>query len=75
MSDATSGPTVRPLRHDELQLGARLVASTMLGSVADEVTEQWAQVWADGSISHGAFSPAGELAGVARWFGSDLSLA
>ena len=75
MTDATSGPTVRPLQHDELQQGARLVASTMLGSVADDVTERWAQVWADGSTSHGAFSSTGELAGVARWFGADLSMA
>jgi predicted acetyltransferase len=74
MTDTTPGPSVRLLRDDELQEGARLVATTMLGSVLDEVTERWARIWA-GETSHGAFSPTGELAGVARWFGADLSMA
>lgn len=73
MSDAT-GPTVRLLRDDELQPGAHLVASTMLGSVNDEVTERWAEIWR-GEVSHGAFAPDGRLAGIARWFAADLSMA
>ncbi len=73
MSDTTT-PSVRLLRDHELQPGARLVASTMLGSVADEVTERWAEIWR-GETSHGAFSPDGQLVGVARWFGADLSMA
>lgn len=73
MSDAT-GSTVRLLRDDELQPGARLVATTMLGSVQDDITERWAKIW-QGESSHGAFAPDGTLAGVARWFAADLSMA
>ena len=66
-------PSVRPLAHEELPDAARLVGTTMLGSVTDEVVDQWARLFA-GQTTHGAISTRGDLAGVARWFPAQLSL-
>ncbi|MEO7459861.1 MAG: GNAT family N-acetyltransferase [Acidimicrobiales bacterium] len=64
---------VRTLRTEELLEAARLVGRTMLASVSDEVTERWAAMF-EGDTTHGAISSDGEVVGVARWFGTDLSL-
>lgn len=69
----SSEARVRLLDDGELAAAARLVSATMLGSVASEVTDDWAQHWR-GQTSHGAFQGA-ELAGVARWFPAELSFA
>jgi predicted acetyltransferase len=69
-----SEPRVRVLAPEEYAEAARLVSTTMLGSVADEAVEGWAELFA-GQTSLGAVSPNGETVGVARWFPTDLSLA
>lgn len=74
-SDLDSAPEVRLLTtHEDFERGAHLVSETMLGSIEPATVSHWAGFW-DGQTSHGAFSPAGELAGVARWFPTELSMA
>ncbi len=68
-----SAPTTRTLTPDELIPGARLVSTTMLGSVADDVVASWAEHW-DADRSHGALTADGALVGVARWFPTSLSV-
>jgi predicted acetyltransferase len=72
-NQASDPPGVRTLTADELPEAARLVAATMLGSVSDEVTDQWAGMFV-GRTTHGAVSAAGHTVGVAQWFATDLSL-
>lgn len=66
-------PSVRTLTTEELPEAARLVAATMLGSVSDDVTEQWASMFV-GRTTHGAVSSQGDIVGIAQWFPTDLSL-
>lgn len=66
-------PTVRLLGDGELADAARLVGTSMLGTVTDEIVAAWAKLF-QGEPTHGALSSEGELAGVARWFPADLSL-
>lgn len=69
-----AAPTVRLLTDTEdLTTAAALVGTTMLGSVTSEIAEQWARVFAD-DTTHGAIAPTGEIAGVARWFDTQVSL-
>lgn len=69
----TSGPTVRLLRDDELVAAARVVATGMLGGLDDASTEAWAQFF-EPERSHAAFAADGTMAGLARWFPTDLSV-
>lgn len=74
-SDPEGAPSVRLLTTpDDHERGALLVSETMLGSVAPDSVAHWASFW-DGQTSHGAVTADGELAGVARWFPTELSLA
>jgi len=66
-------PSVRTLRDDERVEASKVVNYGMLGSVADEVSEAWAEI-IDAARCHGAFSPAGQLVGLARFFPTDLSV-
>lgn len=66
--------TTRTLTPDEYPLAARLVSATMLSSVADDVIDDWATFFAD-EVTHGAIAADGEIAGIARWFDTELSLA
>ena len=50
-----TGPTVRTLREDERAEASRVVNIGMLGSVADEVVNGWAEL-IDGASCHGAFA-------------------
>jgi predicted acetyltransferase len=76
VSEAGDHPSVRILADGELDDAARLVSVTMLGSLNDETVTGWAQMWRAGAqTAHGAFAPGGGLAGVARWFPTELSLA
>jgi len=68
-------PTVRLLtEHEDLRAGARLVSATMLGTVRQDVTDQWVSLW-EGRTTHGAISGDGAVVGLAQWFPSDVSLA
>ena len=69
-----SEPRVRVLAPEEYPEASRLVSTAMLGSVADEVVEGWAELFA-GQTTLGAVSARGETVGVARWFPTDLSFA
>lgn len=60
-------PTVRILRDDERTTASRVVNHGMLGPVTDEVDQGWAEL-ITAERSHGAFSPGGDLVGLARWF-------
>jgi predicted acetyltransferase len=64
-------PTVRTIRDDERAEAARVVNHGMLGSLADEVNQSWAEL-IDADRAHGAFSAAGQLVGLARYFPTDL---
>jgi len=66
-------PLVRTLRQDELVEASRIVHRAMLGSVTDEVNEGWAPLM-DPERTFGAYSPAGELVGLARDFDSHLAV-
>lgn len=66
-------PTVRLLADEELADAARLVGTSMLGTVTDEIVEAWAKFF-QGDPTHGALSAEGDLAGVARWFPAELSV-
>ena len=64
-------PTVRTLRDDERAEASRVVNYGMLGSIADEVSNAWAEIIV-AAQAHGAFSPTGQLVGLARYFATDL---
>ena len=64
---------MRVLRDDELVDASRVVNRAMLGSVTDEVSEGWASL-IDADRCFGAFSPAGELVGLTRHFGAELTV-
>ena len=64
--------TVRLLGDSELVEGARLVGGQMLGSVADDAAQGWAEIWAP-NTTHGAFA-GDDLAGVCHWFPTRLSV-
>jgi predicted acetyltransferase len=66
--------TTRVLTPDEFPLAARLVSATMLSSVADDVINDWATFFED-ETTHGAIAADGAVAGIARWFETELSLA
>lgn len=66
-------PTVRTLKDDERAEASRVVNHGMLGPLTDEVSNAWAEI-IDASRSHGAFSPTGQLVGMARYFPTDLSV-
>lgn len=66
--------TTRTLTPDEHALAARLVSATMLGSVADDVIDDWAKFFVD-DTTHGAIAADGSIVGIARWFDTQLSLA
>jgi predicted acetyltransferase len=66
-------PSVRTIRPEERAEAARVVNYGMLGPVTDEVSQGWAElIEAEGSF--GAYSPDGQLVGLARSFPTDLSL-
>lgn len=74
-SDLDDTPGVRLLTTPEdFERGAHLVSETMLGSVEPSSVSHWAGFW-EGQTSHGAVTVDGELAGVARWFPTELSMA
>jgi predicted acetyltransferase len=64
-------PTVRLIREDERAEASRVVNYGMLGSIADEVSDAWAEL-IDVPTCHGAFSDTGQLVGLARHFPTDL---
>lgn len=64
---------MRLLADDELPAASHLVSSTMLGSVAEDVTRAWAELFL-GQTTHGAFA-GDRLVGVARWFPTEVSFA
>jgi len=66
-------PTVRTLRDDERAEASRVVNYGMLGSIADEVSSAWAEI-IEAPRAHGAFSPTGQLVGLARYFSTDLTV-
>lgn len=69
----TSEPSVRLLREDELPAATRVVGVGMLGTIDDASAEAWAPFF-EPERSHGAFAADGTLAGLARWFPSELSV-
>lgn len=70
-----NGPGIRLLTEDdELVEAARLVGRTMLGSVTDEVSQAWGELFR-GDTTHAATSAEGDVVGIARWFATDLSMA
>jgi len=66
-------PTVRTLRDDERVEASKVVNYGMLGSVADDVSNAWAEI-IEAARAHGAFSAEGQLVGLARFFPTDLSV-
>lgn len=66
-------PTVRVLRAEEIFDATTLVGRAMLTDTSEEVQQGWASEF-EPKRTHGAFSAAGELAGVVRWFEGDLSV-
>ncbi|MEQ1786795.1 MAG: GNAT family N-acetyltransferase [Acidimicrobiales bacterium] len=66
-------PSVRILRDDERAAASRVVNLGMLGPVHDEVSEGWAEL-IEANRSHGAFTAAEELVGLARFFPTVLSV-
>jgi predicted acetyltransferase len=66
-------PVVRTLQSEELVEASRIVNRAMLGPVTEEVNRGWADL-IDPARCLGAFSPAGELVGLARDFDADLSV-
>lgn len=74
-TDRDDTPGVRLLTTPEdFERGAHLVSETMLGSITPATVAHWAGFW-DGDTAHGTLASDGELAGVARWFPTELSLA
>jgi len=66
-------PSVRTLRDGELVEASRVVNYGMLGSVADEVGQAWTE-YMDPARAFGAFTPEGQLVGLARHFATDLAV-
>ena len=66
-------PIARILKPDELAEASRVVNHGMLGSLTDEVSDAWAEIM-DPTRAHGAFSPSGQLVGLARYFPTELSV-
>ncbi len=66
-------PSVRNLRDDELAEASRVVNYGMLGSIADEVSRAWAEIM-EPARALGAFTPQGQLVGLARHFPTDLTV-
>jgi predicted acetyltransferase len=65
--------TVRVLADDELPAATKIVGRQMLGSVADDVAEGWAELFrGQGNVAHGAFAGK-DLVGCAAWFPTSLS--
>lgn len=60
-------PLVRTLREDERADASRVVNYGMLGSVADDASEAWADL-IDADRCHGAFDRDSALVGLARYF-------
>lgn len=74
MPKRAAKPTVRVLKKPEYDAASRLVGASMLASLTDETTTGWSETFSVSGITHGAFAGPGEMAGVARWFPSELSL-
>ncbi|MET0729443.1 MAG: GNAT family N-acetyltransferase [Acidimicrobiales bacterium] len=66
-------PYVRLLHDDEMEAGARLVATAMLGSLRDDVMSGWTAMMPSEN-SHGAFTADGRLVGLARWFADEVAV-
>jgi predicted acetyltransferase len=68
--DATS--TVRLIEEGERRDAVRVIGHGFLAPIDDDITEFWAG-FTDPDRTHGAFDPDERLAGIARWFPTDLS--
>ena len=66
-------PFVRTLHDDERVTASKVVNHGMLGSVADDVSQAWADL-IDAKRCLGAFSAEGELVGLTRDFTTDLTV-
>jgi predicted acetyltransferase len=68
-----TGPQVRTLHDDERLAASKVVNVGMLGSLADEVTQAWADI-IDAKHCIGAFSDDGQLVGLTRDLPTDVSV-
>ena len=68
-----TGTSVRTIRDDERAEAARVVNYGMLGSLADEVNEAWADL-IDADRALGAYAATGELVGLTRNFGTEVTV-
>jgi predicted acetyltransferase len=65
--------TVRTLHDDERLAASKVVNVGMLGSLADDTNQAWAEI-IDAESSLGAFSSEGELVGLTRGFPTELTV-
>ena len=68
-----TGPQVRTLHDDERLAASKVVNIGMLGSLADEVNEAWADL-SDAKHCIGAFADDGQLVGLTRDLPTDVSV-